>query len=361
MRKYLMEFNPEDADKGVFALSLVSEPAMESEWVALKKQDYIQLKAIDEKEGVLLGVAMIPNKPIYRNDENGEYLIEFSKDSVKNIAYEFLRRGNQNQTSLEHMVKLNEQTVNVVESWIIEDDTHDKTRLHGIKEPVGSWVVKMKVNDPELYKLASQGELTGISIEGFFDKKLINLNTDMDKKSIVDAIKEGFQTLLSSQETEKKAEEVKLGSVTLTDGETVVEYEGEELVAGISATVNGEPIPVGRHETENAVIVVEEAGVIASIEEVSAEEENAEEVDAEEEQIKQAIVDALMGLSKDFDAKLERFETKLSEQSKVIESQKETITKLSNQEQPSAKEKLNFDSNIKLNKQGRFLNSIRNN
>ena len=48
-----MEFNPEDADKGVFALSLVSEPAMESEWVALKKQDYIQLKAIDEKE--LLG------------------------------------------------------------------------------------------------------------------------------------------------------------------------------------------------------------------------------------------------------------------------------------------------------------------
>lgn len=350
-----MDFDTDDPQKGVFALSLVSEPATESHWVSLKKDSEIKLKAIDKKEQCLLGVALIPNKPIYRNDENGEYLIEFSSDSVKNIAYEFLRRGKQNQTSLEHQVKLNEQTVNVVESWIIEDDVHDKTRKYGIKEPVGSWAVKMKVNDPKLYELAEQGELKGISIEGFFDKKLINLNTDMSKQSIVEAIKEGFATLLNSQETKT---EVKLGSVTLKDGETVVQFEGEELTSGISATVNGEPIPVGRHETDSVVIVVEEAGVIASVEEMEAEA--TEEVDAEKEQIKSAIIEAITQLSKDFERKFNVLETKLSEATKTIEAQKEQITKLSNVEQPSAKERVNFDTNIKLNKQGRLLQSIRN-
>ena len=357
-----MDFDENDLSKGVHTLSLVSEPAMDSQWVALKKQQPMQLKAIDKKQNILLGIAMIPDKPIYRNDEkNGEYLIEFSKDSIKKIAHEFVKRGNVNSASVEHQIKLNEQDVNVVESWLIEDDVHDKTRKFGINEPVGSWAVKMKVNDPELYKLAEQGELKGISIEGFFDKELINLNKDenMSKQTIVEAIKEGFQTLLNSEETEKKEPETKLGSVTLVDGETVVQFEGDEPMAGATATVNGEPVPVGRHETEDMVIVVEEAGVIASVE--TKEEEDEDEVDAEKEQIKSAIIEAVTSLSKQFDERFKTLEAKLSEQSKTIESQKETITKLSKTENPSAKERVNFDTNIELNKKGRLLQSLRNN
>lgn len=360
MRKYLMDFDENDLEKGVHTISLVSEPAMESEWVALKKQQPILLKGINKKEGILLGVAMIPGKPIYRNDENGEYLIEFSQDSVKKIAHEFLKRGNQNSASVEHQVKLNDRDVNVVESWLIEDDVHDKTRKYGINEPVGSWAVKMKVNDPDLYKLAEQGELKGISIEGFFDKKLVNLNKNenMDNKGIVDAIKDGFKAVLGKQESEKKEEvtpEVKLGSVTLKDGETVVQYEGDELVAGVSATVDGEPIPVGRHETEDMVIVVEEAGTIASVEEM----EEAEEVDAEKEQIKQAIIEAVTSLSKEQSKAIEDLKTELAEQKKLIESQKEELTKLSKVENPTVKEKINYDKSIELNREGRFLEALR--
>jgi len=351
-----MDFDPKDPKKGVHTISLVSEPAMESEWVALKKETPIQLKGINKKEGILLGVAMIPNKPIYRNDENGEYLIEFSKDSVKKIAYEFLKRGHQNSASVEHTVKLGDKDVNVVESWLIEDDLHDKTRKYGINEPVGSWAVKMKVNDPDLYKLAEEGQLKGISIEGFFDKQLVNLNkNEMNSNSIVEAIKEGFQAVLGSQK--EKETETKLGSVTLKDGETVVQFEGDELVAGISATVDGEPIPVGTHETEDMVIVVEEAGTIASVSEM---EDDDDEVEAEKEQIKSAIIEAVTSLSKPQMEAIEALKAELAEQKKLIESQKEQITKLSKQENPDAKKRINFDTKVELTKEGRLLQSLRN-
>lgn len=361
MRKYLMTFDEKDKDKGVFAMSLVSNPAMESEWVALKNEP-LKLKGLNKKEGILLGVAMIPNKPIYRNDENGEYLIEFSNDSIKNIAHQFVKRGNVNNSTVEHELQLGKEVVNVVESWLIEDDVHDKTRLHGIKEPVGSWAVKMKVNDPELYEKAANGELKGISIEGFFDKKLVTLNNDENmSKSIADEIKEGFSEIAKLFKKEQKATETKLGSATLEDGETVVQYEGESLEAGISATVNGEPVPVGTHVTQDGMtIVVEEAGTIASVSE--AEAENEEEVDAEKEQIKSAIIEAVTSLKKEFETKLsetkaeikKEYEAKLSEQSKQIQ-------KLSNVEQPTIKKSINLkQSNAELNNRGRLLQKLRN-
>lgn len=357
MRKYLMTFDEKDMDKGVFAMSLVSNPAMESEWVALKNQpEQIKLKGINKKEGILLGVAMIPNKPIYRNDENGEYLIEFTNDSIKNIAHQFVKRGKVNDATVEHELKLGKDVVNVVESWIIEDDVHDKTRKYGLNEPVGSWAVKMKVNDKDLYEKAESGELKGISIEGFFDKKLVNLKEDENmSKSIADAIKDGFKALLNEQ----VKDEVKLGSATLEDGETVVQYEGESLEAGVAATVNGEPVPVGTHVLEGGMsIVVEEPGIIASVVEAEAD---SEEVDAEKEQIKSAIIEAVTALRKEFDKKLE---TQLAEVKKSYEAelstQKEKIEKLSNVEQPTIKKSINTNlSDVKLDRRGRLLSKLR--
>lgn len=354
MRKYKM--TKPKGNKGVFAISLVQNPAMESEWVALKEQPLL-LKGINDKEQMLLGVALIPDKPIYRNDENGEYLIEFSKDVIKETAHKFITTGQQNNATLDHEITLGKEVVNVVESWLIEDDEKDKTRLYGINEPVGSWVIKMKVNDPELYQLASKGILKGISIEGLFDKELVNLKKENMSKSIAEEIKEGFSEAFKLFKTEKPVK-VKLGSVTLVDGETVVEYEGEELVAGINATVNGEPAPVGTHTTENGmVIVIEEAGVIARVEEAEAEAE----VEAEKDQVKKAIVEAVMNLGKELK---NDFDTKLSEQKKVYESKitelESQVTKLSKTENKSVKTQTQQPvSNVPLDSTGRLLQTLR--
>ena len=364
MRKYLMSKPTDKDNKGVFAISLVEAPAMESEWVALKENP-IQLKAIDKKEQMLLGVALIPNKPIYRNDDNGEYLIEFTEDAVRETAYKFIRQGNQNNATVNHEIKLGKDVVNVVESWMIDDEVHDKTRIHGITEPVGSWAVKMKVNDPDLYAKAENGELKGISIEGLFDKQLVNLKTEnMSKQSIAEAVKDGFAEAFKLFKNDKpETDEVKLGSAMLKDGEKEIQYEGEELVAGVSATLDGEPVPVGEHELDNGqVIVVEEAGTIA---EIKAVEENDEAEDMEKEEVKKAIAEAVMNLGKQVKEDLQKeFDTKLSEvkqgyETKITELNSQ-ITKLSETPNPSVQTKPQIDNTIELTKKGRLLQSLRN-
>ena len=50
---------------GIDAVSIVENPAIESDFIALAS-DEIQLAKIDEEKKLLLGAALIPNKPIFR-------------------------------------------------------------------------------------------------------------------------------------------------------------------------------------------------------------------------------------------------------------------------------------------------------
>lgn len=162
--------NELDELSGVEALSVVESPAIEANFIALKDELKFELKTIDEDKRILLGPALIPNKPIYRRDENGEeYYIYFSKDTVVKAAQLFLKRGNQNEATLEHEEKV--QGLSVVESWIVEDDTHDKSRKYGLNVPVGTWMVTQKVENEEVWQLAKQGKIKGFSIEAYFADK----------------------------------------------------------------------------------------------------------------------------------------------------------------------------------------------
>jgi len=154
---------------GVEAISMVRHPAIESNWIALnKEQPKIELKEIEKK--VLLGAALIPNKPIYRKDDlNGEYYIYFSKDTVKKASQMFLKAGNQGNATLEHEKAIDGMTV--VESWIVEDKDKDKTALYGIDAPVGTWMVSMKVDNDEIWKEVKLGNIKGFSIEAYFADK----------------------------------------------------------------------------------------------------------------------------------------------------------------------------------------------
>ena len=68
-------------ETGIEAISIVESPAIESDFVALKDQE-IKLAEVDADKKILMGALLIPNKPIYRNGDEGEYYIYFSKDTV---------------------------------------------------------------------------------------------------------------------------------------------------------------------------------------------------------------------------------------------------------------------------------------
>ena len=83
----------------------------------------------------------------------------------------FYQNNNQNNSTLEHDREL--QGLTLVESWIVEDEVHDKSRKYGLNVPVGTWMGAVKVNNDEVWnEYIRTGKVKGFSIEGYFADKM---------------------------------------------------------------------------------------------------------------------------------------------------------------------------------------------
>src|SRR6056300_42751 len=162
-------FIDEEDAIGIEAISVVESPAIEEDFIALKNQEF-KLAEIDKEKRILMGAALIPNKPIYRRNEDNEYYIYFSRDTVRKASELFFINGNQNKSTLEHQMPLT--GLSVVESWIVEDKDKDKTKMYDMDMPLGTWMVSMKVlNDDVWNNYVKTGKVKGFSIEGYFADK----------------------------------------------------------------------------------------------------------------------------------------------------------------------------------------------
>ena len=187
--------NEDDEVSGIEAISVVENPAIESDFIALKNQEF-KLAEIDKEKRILMGAALIPNKPIYRQSGESEYYIYFSKNTVRKASELFFIKGNQNNATLEHQLELKGLTA--VESWIVESE-QDKSRMYDLNVPIGTWMVSMKVNNDDVWKQVKAGEIKGFSIEGFFADKLQRPNEpvkddlEMEAQAKIDKLKDLFK------------------------------------------------------------------------------------------------------------------------------------------------------------------------
>ena len=155
---------------GIEAISIVESPAIEEDFIALKS-DEIKLAEVSKERRVLMGALLIPNKPIYRRNGEDEYYIYFSKDTVLKASQMYLMKGNQNNSTLEHQYSLS--GLSLVESWIVEDEVHDKSRKYGMEVPLGTWMGTVKVNNDQVWEeFVKTQAVRGFSIEGYFADKM---------------------------------------------------------------------------------------------------------------------------------------------------------------------------------------------
>jgi len=173
-----------DSD-GIEAISLVDRPAIESNFIALSKEVEIKFSEVDSKRGILMGPALIPNKNIYRKFGKDEFYVFFSQETVRKASELYLMNGNQSNATLQHQKKID--GINLVESWIIEDEKMDKSVKYGFSEPVGTWMVSLKVDNPDIKEKILSGEVKGFSIEGYFTDK-VDLVTQIDDDKLVEEI-----------------------------------------------------------------------------------------------------------------------------------------------------------------------------
>lgn len=205
MRIIELVIDPEEDVLGVDAISLVNQPAIERNFVTLRKHE-MKFKQVDGERQVLMGPALIPDKPIYRRDDNmGEYHVYFSKNTVRQASELYMRRGLQGSFTLEHEEKMDGCCV--VESWIVEGE-NDKSKAYGFSEPVGTWMVSVKVLKDELWQeFVKSGDVLGFSIEGYFvDKMQVQKKEDMSRTQVVkDGRYRDGKTLMESYSDYPKA------------------------------------------------------------------------------------------------------------------------------------------------------------
>ncbi|HSG32533.1 MAG TPA: XkdF-like putative serine protease domain-containing protein [Thermodesulfobacteriota bacterium] len=191
------------------AISLVNSPAIEQDFVFFgKEKNNLTFAKVDEEKRMLVSPALIPNKQIFRYDPNtdSEYYVFFSKSTVAKAAYLYLKHNNHHKATYEHKDRVS--GVLTVESWIKEGDS-DKSKMYGYDLPNGTWFVKMKIENEDLWNKIKEGELKGLSIEGYFTNKFEEMQKQQPTpEQILSALNEIIQ---ESKKTELKAEKVELG------------------------------------------------------------------------------------------------------------------------------------------------------
>lgn len=258
MSKKLKKFKV-GIDSETYAISMVDEPAIEEEFVALaKEEEKVEIQLSSDEKHMVYGAVLVPDKDIYRNNGEQEFYISFSKESIEKMAQDFMKEYRQKEVTLDHSEEASE--VCVVESWIKADLFKDKSVALGLNEqlPVGTWFAGMKVNNIETWDRIKAGELRGFSVESLisleeFGKQNEN-NMDINETNemnfwtkMKEVLSEVFTSTSMSKEEEKETNTIEpiamedLEAETPPATETVVETPTEPVAE--EPVVEPEPTP----------------------------------------------------------------------------------------------------------------------
>jgi len=271
--------------KGVFAISLVKDPATTEHFIAMSKQEkLITMAKVDEEQRVVMGLVLQPNQliPRYNEETQEEYNIVFSEETIKDLSQNFFKSNSQKNSKLEHDTPI--EDITFVESWIVENSEIDKSANFGMSYPKGSWVATMKIDNDEIWNdYVKSGKVQGFSVDAFVDLQEINLKTEIKmnkkQKSILTMLKE----IVAGADAQEVA--VELGSVK--SGDLDIQFEGETLEVGVAVFVMQDEekvqLPDGEYTLEDESVLVVKDGVVDSMGEATEEEPSGDEELAEEE------------------------------------------------------------------------------
>lgn len=277
---YELKISEEDIDS--FAVGLVDFPAIESNFIYFNTQK-VKLNFNDEKMEIS-GPALIPDKLIYRRDDNGfEYNTFFTYETIRKFVELFMKK-NENKFNIQHTDKFIE--LNIIESYFAK-----KGNDFGV--PENSWIITAKVTDKDTWEMIKERMVNGFSVEGLFINELVEFsNNNIDKKTknkmdIKEKIMKAVNQILF--------EEIQVTGLT----ETV---EVGDTIEGVVIEVSGDTAIV---ETEPETIIPEDEDDMV--------EEPVEAVPEVEMITKDEVNQLIADLEAKFEQKIADLEAKLAQ------------------------------------------------
>lgn len=170
-----------DDNTGIRFVSIVAEPAIEMMGMAFNNNQVRDFEFKEDKDKqIIVGPAMIPGKKILRKDDDGnKYMVVFTKETIQQMVAKFNAYGSNRRINVDHTKEMVEAFV--MENWIVEDPYYDKCRMYGFDVPVGTWMISVKIEDPEFWANEVRGAgKYGFSIEGLMGQKPMSYNSVED-------------------------------------------------------------------------------------------------------------------------------------------------------------------------------------
>lgn len=281
--------------KGVFAISLVKDPATTEHFISMSKESkLIKMAKVDEEQRIVMGLVLQPNQliPRYNEETDEEYNIVFSEETIKDLSQNFFKSNSQSNSKLEHSESI--EDITFVESWIVENSKIDKSANFGMEYPKGSWVATMKIDNDEIWNdYVKTGKVQGFSVDAFVDLQEINLKTEIKmnkkQKSILTMLKE----IVAGADAQEVA--VEMGSVK--SGDLDIQFNGETLEEGVAVFVMQDEekiqLPDGDYPLEGDEKIEVKDGVVVSkgaVESEEVEEPAGDEALSEDEEVKEEEV-----------------------------------------------------------------------
>ena len=159
----------DDSTVEVDFVALVDRPAIGRSFLAFNDQHRQTFAIQDEEQRIISGPLMLADSPIYRNDDRGEYYVTFTKDTIKQIAQKFFRKGYQNNVNLMHDDGEMLVGLTMFESFITDEKRGIKPMAAFADVPDGSWFGSFKVDNDGAWEMIKDGKVKGFSIEGVFN------------------------------------------------------------------------------------------------------------------------------------------------------------------------------------------------
>jgi hypothetical protein len=265
------DYTSEDA--GISQIAFVKNPAIMVKGLAFSAAEVAEHKLTfkDEVKMRIAAPVMIPMN-IYRNDEEGEYYVQFTVEEIENIYVKFMQGlNNQALFNLEHTSK--EVPSFILESWLVgKDPLRDRSYSEfGIELPRGSLFMVAQITDRAYYNKLIENDQVGFSIEGLFGLKFSQTKKQNPMKN---------QKFAKA----KRYKAQRFEDAELVDSEVTLVVE--DLTPGAEALVIDEELNIIEDFTGELMVedqtVVLESGVIT---EVTAEEEFTEEETEKEEEV----------------------------------------------------------------------------
>lgn len=176
---YELTFAEENEDEtGISLISIVDSPAIEMKGYAFSnEQEQYEFKQFEEKQ-MIVGPAMIPGKKILQeNDKFGIHYVMFTKETIAGLVEKFNRFGSNRKINFEHTNQMVDAFI--MEDWIVEDEVYDKSRKYGFEVPVGTYMIKVKIDNTEQWKeWVKEGGAYGFSIQGQLYQRLVEMSKD---------------------------------------------------------------------------------------------------------------------------------------------------------------------------------------